>query len=267
MRLHDDGGTLDGGVDTSADQTFTIDVSGVNDPPIAGNDVATARLAGPTTINVLGNDSGGPGEPADPIKITSVVEGSRGIVTIAADGLSLTYDPIGCSTGTDVFSYTIKDTGGTRPRRHGDGLRHDRSPSAYPSRTARGRAFVTGSTIGSTTPVKLPGAALTSGTTLKSYRLDQSRSGGAYAVGRVVDDGDLEHAQPGRLDELPVPDPVSPTRRTARRIGTGPKFKVIRTQDTSTVDRLLERLGRRPRRARPRAAPRTRRPARARPRR
>ena len=66
MRLHDDGGTLDGGVDTSADQSFTIDVSGVNDPPIAGNDVATARLAGPTTINVLGNDSGGPGEPADP---------------------------------------------------------------------------------------------------------------------------------------------------------------------------------------------------------
>ena len=42
-----------------------------------------------------------------------MVEGSRGYVTVAADGLSLTYDPIGCSTGTDIFSYTIKDTGGT----------------------------------------------------------------------------------------------------------------------------------------------------------
>src|SRR4029077_2846171 len=33
VRIHDDGGTLNGGVDTSAPQTFTITVNAVNDAP------------------------------------------------------------------------------------------------------------------------------------------------------------------------------------------------------------------------------------------
>ena len=33
VRIHDDGGTANGGVDTSADQTFTITITAVNDEP------------------------------------------------------------------------------------------------------------------------------------------------------------------------------------------------------------------------------------------
>ena len=232
--LHDDGGTLDGGVDTSATQTFTIDVSGVNDAPIAGNDVATAHLAGPTTISVLGNDSGGPGEPADPIKITSVVEGSRGIVTIAADGLSLTYDPIGCSTGTDVFSYTIKDTGGTGLADTATVFVTIAAPTAYPVADGPRPGFVTGSKIGSTTPLRLTWCGVTSGTSTKAYRLDQSRSGGAYAV--VVS----STTATSNTRNLAVSTSYQfRTRYTDKKnrtaFGTGPKFRVIRTQDTSTA--------------------------------
>jgi hypothetical protein len=37
VQIHDNGGTADGGVDTSASQTFTITVTEVNDPPTATN--------------------------------------------------------------------------------------------------------------------------------------------------------------------------------------------------------------------------------------
>ncbi len=37
LRLQDNGGTANGGVDTSAAQNFTITVNPVNDPPVAQN--------------------------------------------------------------------------------------------------------------------------------------------------------------------------------------------------------------------------------------
>ena len=52
----DDGGTANGGVDTSAAQTFTIAVAGVNDPPTftAGPDQTVAEDAGAQTV-ILGH--------------------------------------------------------------------------------------------------------------------------------------------------------------------------------------------------------------------
>jgi uncharacterized repeat protein (TIGR01451 family) len=41
VRIHDDGGTANGGVDTSAPQTFTITVTAVNDAPVVTNDNQT----------------------------------------------------------------------------------------------------------------------------------------------------------------------------------------------------------------------------------
>jgi hypothetical protein len=43
VRLKDNGGTANGGVDTSAAQTFTITVTPVNDAPLANNDFAVTR--------------------------------------------------------------------------------------------------------------------------------------------------------------------------------------------------------------------------------
>ena len=58
--IHDDGGTANGGVDTSVAQTFTITVTEVNDAPDAANDTATVAEDGSVTKSVLANDSKGP---------------------------------------------------------------------------------------------------------------------------------------------------------------------------------------------------------------
>jgi hypothetical protein len=53
----DNGGTANGGSDTSSTATFTITVTPVNDAPVALNDTATVRRNGSVTIPVLANDS------------------------------------------------------------------------------------------------------------------------------------------------------------------------------------------------------------------
>ena len=59
MPLHDNGGTANGGVDTSATQTFTITVTAVNDAPsfTKGADQTVAEDAGAA-------DRRRPGRPA-----------------------------------------------------------------------------------------------------------------------------------------------------------------------------------------------------------
>src|SRR5207253_7108648 len=53
LSIHDNGGTLNGGVDTSATQTFTINVTSVNDAPsfTKGADQTVLEDAGAQTIN------------------------------------------------------------------------------------------------------------------------------------------------------------------------------------------------------------------------
>ena len=60
VSLSDDGGTANGGDDTSAAVTFTITVNAVNDPPTAGDDSATTDEDDAVTVNVVANDSAGP---------------------------------------------------------------------------------------------------------------------------------------------------------------------------------------------------------------
>ena len=60
VSLRDSGGTADGGVDSSAAQTFVIEITAVNDNPIANDDALTvAEDSAPTPINVLANDNAG----------------------------------------------------------------------------------------------------------------------------------------------------------------------------------------------------------------
>jgi hypothetical protein len=53
VRLHDNGGTADGGVDLSAAQTFTITVNSVNDAPsfTANDPPAVDEDSGAHTVN------------------------------------------------------------------------------------------------------------------------------------------------------------------------------------------------------------------------
>ena len=52
MQIHDDGGTANGGVDTSAAQTFTINVTAVNDAPsfTKGSDQTVLEDAGVQSV-------------------------------------------------------------------------------------------------------------------------------------------------------------------------------------------------------------------------
>ena len=107
VKIHDDAGTANGGVDTSAAQTFAIAVTPVNDNPIANADSATvAEDSGTTAINVLANDTMGP-DTNETLTISAVTQGAHGTVAFTATGL--TYTPPANYNGADTFTYTISD--------------------------------------------------------------------------------------------------------------------------------------------------------------
>ena len=233
VRVHDDGGVANGGTDTSGTQAFSITVMGDNDTPIAGNDVATVRLGGAATIDVKANDSGGPGETGDPLTITSVTGASKGFITIGGTGgaTTLSYDPMGCATGTDSFTYTLTDGGGLTDT--ATVFVTIIGPSSHPFADGPRPAFSSGTTIGSTVPVKLSWCGLTSGTSLKAYRLYQSKNAGSF---KTVIKSTTGTSSTRNLDV--APDAYQFRARITDRknhdsTGTGPKFRVVRTQDTS----------------------------------
>ena len=113
--LQDNGGTANGGVDTSAPQTFVITVNSVNIPPTAVNDAATVTEdAAATPIDVLANDTDPDGGPKT---IAAVTQPAQGAVLITGGGAGLTYQPNAnyCNTppGTtlETFAYTLAPGG------------------------------------------------------------------------------------------------------------------------------------------------------------
>ncbi len=233
VHLEDDGGTANGGADTSSDVTFAIDVSGVDDAPVAANDLFTVRLPSATAIDVRANDLGGPNEQGDPTHITSVSGAARGFVTITGGGTGITYDPFGCGSGTDTLTYTLADAGGQTDT--ATVLITVSGPSTFPAADGARPSFVTGSTIGSTTPVRLSWCGSASGTSVKAYRLYESKNGGSF---KTLTKSTTATATTRNL-------PLSPTTEQFRiRVtdkkghtgtGTGPRFRVVRTQDSSSA--------------------------------
>jgi VCBS repeat-containing protein len=112
VQVHDDGGILNGGVDTSAPQTFTITVNPVNDSPSAFSDLATTAEDTPVDINVLANDRDV--DTGDKLTVISPTQDAtptpHGSVKINADG-TVKYTPNAnfFSPPNDSFSYTISD--------------------------------------------------------------------------------------------------------------------------------------------------------------
>jgi hypothetical protein len=116
---HDNGGTANGGVDTSAGQTFNINVTHDNQPPVANNDsfdaVGNTELAVGTagtqparlsaSGSVLGNDTDPDGDTLS-ASFGSATAGAA--VTVNADG-SFTYLPPVGFTGDDTFTYIAND--------------------------------------------------------------------------------------------------------------------------------------------------------------
>lgn len=129
INLSDDGGTANGGADTSSpDVTFSIVVSGVNDIPAPADDSATVDeddLAGvlisvldndylaetPTSLTSAGVDGYSEGEPAIVLdENDDPIGGPNGTVTI--EGNQVRYVPKEDFYGVDYFTYTITDANG-----------------------------------------------------------------------------------------------------------------------------------------------------------
>ena len=108
--LSDDGGTANGGVDTSAPASFTITVNTVNDPPVAVDDSATTDEDTAVDVDVLANDSDSDGN-LDPASVTIItLPGNGGTSINPATGV-ITYTPDPDVNGADSLVYEVCDDG------------------------------------------------------------------------------------------------------------------------------------------------------------
>jgi len=108
VTLSDSGGVLNGGVDTSATQTFTVTVTSVSDAPFAANDGYS--LSEDTSLSVpapgvLGNDFDAEGDAFTARLVSGPAHGTL-LLQAAGDFL---YTPEADFFGTDSFRYVATD--------------------------------------------------------------------------------------------------------------------------------------------------------------
>ena len=116
IRAKDDGGTDDGGIDTSDAIQLTIEITSVNDAPTAVADSFFALVD--RTLNVgppgvLINDGDIDSGSISAVKVSNP---AHGVVTLAADG-SFSYTPATGYEGPDAFSYRATDGSLSSPTR------------------------------------------------------------------------------------------------------------------------------------------------------
>ena len=98
--------TITDGTDTAVG-SITVNVSAVNDAPVASDDTITvAEDATDFELDVLANDND---IDEDTLTITDVTSATNGTVTISSDGSMLLYTANANFVGLDNFSYTISD--------------------------------------------------------------------------------------------------------------------------------------------------------------
>jgi hypothetical protein len=121
VKIHDNGGTANGGIDTSAAQTFTITVNAVvNHAPTidAISDLTVLENATIQTVNLTGITDG-PGDSGQTITITASSDNTGLIPTPGITYTSpnntgtLSFTPAANSFGTAHVTVTVKDNGGT----------------------------------------------------------------------------------------------------------------------------------------------------------
>ena len=109
FQVQDDGGTLGGGVDLDpTPNTLTIDVTPVNDAPVATNDAYSTFEDAPLVVSasgVLANDSDVEGGPLLAVLVSGPTSGT---LLLNSDG-SFTYTPTAAFFGTDSFTYRASD--------------------------------------------------------------------------------------------------------------------------------------------------------------
>src|SRR5205823_2364838 len=119
VQIHDDGGTANGGVDTSATQTFTITVRAVNDVPSftkgANQSVLEDSGAKDGAIWATGISAGPSNEASQTVDFI-VSNDNNGLFSsqpaVAANG-TLSYTPAADANGSATVTVKIHDDGGT----------------------------------------------------------------------------------------------------------------------------------------------------------
>jgi VCBS repeat-containing protein len=104
--------TISDGRGGTATGIVTVTVTNSNDPPTANADSVTAFRNTAATFDVLANDSSAP-DPAETLTIEAVTQGNNGgSVQITNGGTRISYTPANNFTGTETFTYTIRDPSG-----------------------------------------------------------------------------------------------------------------------------------------------------------
>src|SRR5581483_5951501 len=119
VQLHDNGGTANGGVDTSAAQTFTITVTPVNQAPSfsKGADQTVLENAGAQSVaNWATNVSAGPANEAGQVLTFVVTNNNTALFsvqpTVTPSG-TLVYAPAPNANGSATVTVVLHDNGGT----------------------------------------------------------------------------------------------------------------------------------------------------------
>ena len=116
--LQDDGGTENGGVDTTPPQSFVINVTAVNDAPAftRGPDQTVAEDAGPQTVAWATGIDAGPADEAGQALAFSTSNSNPALFSIhpsvAPDG-TLTYASAPDAYGSATVTVQLRDDGGT----------------------------------------------------------------------------------------------------------------------------------------------------------
>lgn len=114
IKAKDSGGTDNDGVDESAEQTFKINVTAVNDAPIARADTMATdedtKLVFPSSDLVGNDDEGADNESSQTMTVTEVYDGAHGTVSLGSDG-NITFTPEANFSGDATFRYLVCDNG------------------------------------------------------------------------------------------------------------------------------------------------------------
>ena len=119
VHVHDDGGTANGGIDDTAEQTFTVTVGPVNDAPSfsAGPDQTVVSLVGAQSIaDWASNIQPGPADESSQNVTFIVINDNSGLFSaqpaVTANG-TLTFTPTLLAIGSATVTVRAVDNGGT----------------------------------------------------------------------------------------------------------------------------------------------------------
>ncbi|MGH3555503.1 MAG: tandem-95 repeat protein, partial [Mycobacterium sp.] len=103
VQLVDDGGTANGGTDTSAVRTFRIAVTGVNDAPVPQSAEFTIDEDGTLNAALVATDV-----DSDSLSFAVYLAPGQGALDLSPDG-TFTYTPNANYYGEDGFAFTVSD--------------------------------------------------------------------------------------------------------------------------------------------------------------